>query len=62
MVVSREFLTLSEAAKRLSHISEPALRRLVRLQEIETIRAGRRILVPSDALAKRYGALFRPAS
>ena len=54
-------LTIAEAAKRLVAVTEPALRGMIRRNEIEAVRVGRRVLIPEEELRRQFSALYRPA-
>ncbi len=52
-------ITISEAAKRLTAVSEPALRGMAHRKELDAVRIGRRILIPEEELRRQFSVLYK---
>jgi excisionase family DNA binding protein len=51
-------LTIAEVAK-LSPFSEPQLRGMIQRGELEPVKVGRRLLLPTEEVRRKLGALFK---
>ena len=51
-------LTIAEVAK-LSPFSEPQLRGMIQRGELEPVKVGRRLFLPTEEVQRKLGALFK---
>ncbi len=52
-------LTIAEAAKRLTAVTEPTLRGMIQRGELTAVRVGRRILIAEEELQRHLSVLYR---